>query len=260
VSTKSLTEQRIFQLLKRRWPWPGYIVLPQVPSATGAACRRYADALVISAYPSRGIYATGVEIKVSRSDWKAELAQPAKAEPVLKYCLYWYVAAPKGLIDPGEVPEQWGLIDCSSHGTRIAKRAPKLSPAKPTWEFVAGVARRLAEQVITREEHDRLLQEERDKCAKDAEKAMQLYLVESRLRDLQETVDTFERASGVKIADQWDVGPIGEAVAVVLKARRRGGYGETIDRVARTLRRIAASLQALKPELQQVDADDGRAQ
>jgi len=250
---KSLTEQTIFELLKRRWPWPAYVVLPQVGNRTGLECSRYADAVVVSTYPSRGIYAVGVEIKVSRSDWQQELAEPAKAEAILKYCLYWYVAAPKGLIDPAEMPEQWGLIECDARGTRIAKRAPKLSPVAPSWGFVAAVTRRLAENVITREEHERRLQEERDKCAEDARKAMRLHEVEYRLRELQQTVDIFERTSGVKITDQWEIGPIGEAVAFVLKARESGSYRQAIDEVTSRLTRIVHSLERIKPILTQME-------
>jgi len=248
--TKSLTEQTIFELLKRRWPWPGYVVLPQVANCTGDACRRYADAVVLSVYPSRGIYAIGVEIKVSRSDWQKELADPEKAEAILKHCLYWYVAAPKKLIDPAEVPEKWGLIECDGRGTRIAKRAPRLMTAPLSWEFVAAITRRLAENVVTREEHERRLQEERDRCAEDAQKAMKLREVQYRLRMLECAVSAFEKASGVKITDRWEGEPIGEAVAEILKARKVDGYSDTIGHVIQILRDVIASLEQTKTVLE----------
>jgi len=252
---RSLTEQKIFELLKRRWPWPAYVMLPQVGNSTGFACRRYADAVVVSTYPSRGIYAIGVEIKTSRSDWRKELAEPEKAEAVLKYCLYWYVVAPKGLLNPAEIPEQWGLIECDSRSTRIIKRAPKLKPVAPTWEFMAAVTRRLAEHVITMEEHERLLQEERERSAEDAKKAMELRIVQHELNELKEAVARFERASGINISDRWRLGQIGEAVNLIVRARREGGYDREIDRVIGTLHSAIQSLESTRDVLKQLDAE-----
>jgi len=194
-----------------------------------------------------------VEIKVSRSDWQQELAEPAKAEAILKYCLYWYVAAPKGVIHPAEVPEKWGLIECDGRGTRIAKRAPRLTTAPLSWEFMAAIARRLAENVITMEEHERLLQQERDKCAEDAQKAMQLHEVQHRLRNLQRVVGRFEQASGVRITDRWELGPIGEAVGVIARAMDMGGYVAAIDHVTQTLGSVLRSLEATRATLERLE-------
>jgi len=235
---RSLTEQKIFELLKRRWPWPAYVMLPQVGNSTGFACRRYADAVVVSTYPSRGIYAIGVEIKTSRSDWRKELAEPEKAEAVLKYCLYWYVVAPKGLLNPAEIPEQWGLIECDSRSTRIIKRAPKLKPVAPTWEFMAAVTRRL-----------------RERSAEDAKKAMELRIVQHELNELKEAVARFERASGINISDRWRLGQIGEAVNLIVRARREGGYDREIDRVIGTLHSAIQSLESTRDVLKQLDAE-----
>ena len=44
------------------------------------------DAVIMSLWPSRGLELHGVEIKVSRADWKREAADPAKAEAIAAYC------------------------------------------------------------------------------------------------------------------------------------------------------------------------------
>ena len=51
----------------------------------------------------------GHEVKVSRSDWLAELRDPTKAEAFSRYCDYWWlVVSDKAIVKPGELPEGWG--------------------------------------------------------------------------------------------------------------------------------------------------------
>lgn len=63
-------------------------------------------------WPSRGNYITGFEIKVSRSDLQRELKQGVKAESTSKYCDYWVLVTPKGLIpDNVIIPPTWGIME-----------------------------------------------------------------------------------------------------------------------------------------------------
>lgn len=124
---------------------PAHSWLYEVRNQTGYRDeQRYADALVISAWPSRGIWFAGVEAKVSRSDWRAELAAPEKSEAIQRFCNYWWIAAPEGVVLPEEVPATWGHYVVAGGKAFIAKPAPELKPQPLEPSFVASVLRNAA--------------------------------------------------------------------------------------------------------------------
>ena len=55
---------------------------------------RYADAVAMNLFPSRGLALHGFEIKVSKSDFKSEIENPEKSVPVQQYCDHWWIVAP----------------------------------------------------------------------------------------------------------------------------------------------------------------------
>jgi len=196
---KTWTESDVYAMLEKTFPGPAYAMLSQVRNGTGFERRknRTADAVAISCYPSRGLYMAGIEIKVSRPDWMKELADPTKADAIQKYCKYWYVAAPKGLIDVGEVPETWGLIECSSTA-RIVKPAPMLEPEPPDMLLVCSILRNAATSMVPAERLQKRIQNDREMSNRDIE-------------DLRERIAKFEISTGVKIDDAWESRPIGDA-------------------------------------------------
>ncbi len=106
-----MTTQEINAALKRRYDPKNFAFLWEVGNATGANCRRHADALAMSLWPSRGMVLIGHEIKASRSDWVKELDNPEKAEAVYQYCDRWYlVVGDASIVKPGELPATWGLM------------------------------------------------------------------------------------------------------------------------------------------------------
>jgi len=130
----------VLSALQKHWPSPAYAWLFEVQDATGGRARRRADALVCSCWPSNGIWLAGVELKVSRSDWKRELKDPGKAWGVGRYCHYWWLACPAGVAE--EVPEAWGLVTVDDKGTvRVRKQAPRREPEPLTFDFLASVMR-----------------------------------------------------------------------------------------------------------------------
>lgn len=71
----------------------------------------------------------GHEIKVSRSDWLRELADPTKAEAFARYCdQWWLVVSDKSIVKPGELPDSWGLMVMTGTGLRAAVSAPRRDP------------------------------------------------------------------------------------------------------------------------------------
>lgn len=143
ITHGALHEKQAIDLLREIHKGDGTIILPQVRNGTGHTYRtRTADALICETWASRGIGFTGVEYKRSRSDWLSELKAPAKAEEIGKFCRYWAVLAPAGLIDVDEVPELWGLWEIHDNTKiKVAKRPPLRKYREPTIEFVCSILR-----------------------------------------------------------------------------------------------------------------------
>jgi hypothetical protein len=131
--------------LRKHFREPAHVVLEEVRNRTGhGRTERYADALVCSVWPSRGLWFAGVEIKISRSDWQRELDGPEKSAEIQRFCQYWWVAAPVGLIGDGQVPATWGLLEYDGKHLHCMKEAPQLEAQSPTAAFVCSVLRNAA--------------------------------------------------------------------------------------------------------------------
>lgn len=102
----------------------GNLILPSVRDGlSDLKSARVADAIVISTWPSRGLFIAGIEIKVTKTDWRAELRNAAKAEAFAKYCQFWYMAFPTTVVPLGEIPPRWGAISVRRDGATIVKQA-----------------------------------------------------------------------------------------------------------------------------------------
>lgn len=106
------------------------------------------DFLAVGAWRSTGYDVTGVEVKVSRADWRKELAKyeaKGKGEHGRMFCDFWCVAAPVGLIRPGELVDGWGLLEVDGRGCRTvvkpARRRARWdrtgSPLNPNPEYLS---------------------------------------------------------------------------------------------------------------------------
>ena len=140
--------EAVIAALRRHYPEQAWALIEQVGNGTGWAANRHADAVVMGLWPSRGLEIHGIEVKVSRQDWKRELEKPDKAEPIAERCDRWFIAAPKGLIDLWSLPPAWGLLEIEGEGdkTRVltSKPADKLTPKPLDRMFVAAILRRVA--------------------------------------------------------------------------------------------------------------------
>ena len=211
------TADQVRRLLKERFPPPEWALLEEVRNVTGYGHRvreRYADAVAMNMWPSRGLSVLGFEVKVQRSDWVKELRDPAKSAAIQQYCDYWWVVAgDKDLVQPGELPETWGLLVVQGNEKlRLVckKEAPKLE-AKPLDRlFIASMLRRANEQLaawqegrVTTEEYEkgyeRGLEQGKNSAKWDQRMLQQDYDV------LRQRVEAFEKSSGMKI-DGWDAG------------------------------------------------------
>lgn len=141
-----LNTEHAREVLRKRYASPEWALLMEVAPATGGGTR-YADAVAVNLWSSRGHAVHGFEIKVSRSDWLRELKDPSKAEPVFRYCDYWHIVAPKGVVKDGELPPTWGLLELRASGLVQTVAGPKLDAQPLTRKFFASLMRRGHEQI-----------------------------------------------------------------------------------------------------------------
>jgi hypothetical protein len=226
-SNKPWTEARVFESMNRVFPAPAFVLLPQVRAGTGYTRNRTLDAIAVSVWPSRGLYLAGIEIKVSRRDWRRELSNPAKAAALQKYCRHFWVASPKDVVAAGEVPATWGHIQCTGKTVQIVKPAPKLEPSAPDLLLLCSILRKMAECTVPRHQVEQTVAAEAEARAKCRGAA-----VEHKYTDLLADVETFQKAAGIQIGSRWDAGDIGKAVRFV---RERGILDA--ERIVRQLRR-----------------------
>lgn len=67
----------------------------------------------------------GHEVKVSRSDWLAELKQPVKAEAFRPYCDFWWLVVANAAIVRDDLPAGWGLLVVAGNQLRQAVAAKR---------------------------------------------------------------------------------------------------------------------------------------
>ena len=244
--------------LAKRFDASAWALLFEVKDAVGYD-RRRADALAISCWKSRGLHIHGIEIKVHRSDWLRELKKPAKSAPVQRYCHFWWIAAPKGIVAPDELPETWGLLEPQKGGKLVATRkAPKLDPDPPDMAFVAELGRRMTDSVAratsTVRQEIAVAEAEKQESQeyKDAYEIGQLDAApalrdaRNELQDLQRQVSQFEKASGLKL-NHWNAGDVGATVAIIQRQRLTGHdtTGHAVDTLERTLKQLRTVQKAL---------------
>jgi len=239
----------------------------QVGNATGARARRHADLVAMGLWPSRGLWLEGVEVKVSRSDWLSELRQPDKADPIAKFCDFWWLAiGDEAIVKEGELPERWGLLVLSSGKLVCKKQAPQLEPEPLTRGFISALLRRArdAQEAIRRNA-------EREGFNRGVESAPQAQETERtnaehELAMIKSSLAEFEKASGLKI-DGWNGGKLGGLVARIEQLHgwrnHRIDVGSVLDHIAQHLDAQASGIrreaQMLRKEMRETGASDSTA-
>lgn len=105
---------------------------------------RVADAIAVDCWTSKGQEIHGHEVKVTRSDWLAELREPEKAEAFRPYVNRWWLVVPDLAIVRDDLPVGWGLMLAERRGTRVVKRAPLLDPLPMPRPMLAALMRATA--------------------------------------------------------------------------------------------------------------------
>jgi hypothetical protein len=264
---KGLTTAEVMAILDVNYAEKnGFALLREVGNSTGYGCNRHADAVVLSLWPSRGIYLHGYEVKVSRQDWLHELRQPKKSAEVQQYCGRWnLVVGDQSIVDLAEVPETWGLIVAEKVGNRLrtVKAAPPLEAKPLDLGFIAAVIRRVAEQ--QKESLQCEYQRGRDDGVADAPKITAEEIqheagqIGAAYQRLKESIAAFERDSGVKI-DMWNGGQVGKMFAEFQRIRTAYGTAETkIDALEREAKDLLKRLSVWRETAAMVEQDIAKA-
>ena len=225
MSHLHLSEKQIATAIRKQWSRQGNVVLTGVRNGTGFDKKpRTADALSISTWPSRGLYAEGFEIKSSRSDLAREIANPAKADEIAQYCLLWWIATPTGLVNESiKLPESWGLVEVDEKlDAKIITRPKPLEPKPMDTLFVCSVLRNFAETHVP----VAMVEELAAPKIEDARKAAKAE-AGRRLKELEDGFARFKSITGISLTDEryghlkWDLDGIASAINALQNLRRK---------------------------------------
>ena len=214
---KKMTTPELFKLLENKYCGNDYAFFGNVASATGYGIARTADAVAMGLWPSRGLNFEGFELKVSRSDYLHELKQPEKAEEICQFCDKWWLVVSDEKIIQNDLPDNWGLIAPRRGKLVVIKQAPKLKCKPLDREFIASLFRKFSETYIPKSSIREEIRLANENAEKRAESHVGYALAEYKM--LKETVEKFEKSSGVEISRSWIIEEIGTAVKMVMEGR-----------------------------------------
>lgn len=257
--SKKVTSKDLVELLSIKYAPPAWAFFQQVANGTGFSAYRWADAMAMGIWPSRGLELHGFEIKVSRSDWMRELKKPEKAEDLMPYCDFWWiVVADENIVRPEELPSTWGLMVPKTRGLTAKVPAPKQNSVPLDKIFVAALLRRAHETMVLKSDVNKIVEAkvEREKGRYNDE----IERLREKNKDWEECIQNFEKASGVRI-NQWDGGNIGIAVKSVLDARWKNPLF-TLKRIRKEAQGMIENIDSMLKEqevvLKEVDIDGNR--
>lgn len=261
--TKPRTEHDMVLLLRDYYKTPEYVLLPQIRNNAGFSATRTIDALAMSVWPSRGLYLTGVEIKVSRSDWLRELRNPRKADEVAEYCDFWMLAvADESIVREGELPPTWGLLTPGKAGKLKQKQPPSKLEAKPTSRgFLAAILKgamevtvplTLVDAEIERRVNERLAKLE-ENTVKRLTRDLDVVKLRKRNEELEAAAQAFKDASGVWLdaTNTEHLKKLGAALGLLSYSSPHDWLGRLIrevDGTSKTLRQLRDAIPAKESE------------
>ena len=127
------------------------VIFPELRLGSGYSdiAQRRIDMFMISS--EKGNYTTAFEIKVSRGDFLRDIKDEAKQRGARLYSSNFYYVAPKGMLNPEEIPMWAGLMEydfeSGQFNTRIV--APLQSRNTPSWSLVCSLVRRVNANLYT---------------------------------------------------------------------------------------------------------------
>lgn len=237
---EKITADDIRRALTGAYAAPEWYIGFEVGNSTGSNCRRHADAVAINSYPSKGFEIRGFEIKVSKSDLKAELENGIKSDEIARFCDYWFLVVPKGLADGFTLPPTWGVIEYCDGGLRQKVKAERLPRIEPTIGFLCAMLRG-RERVVLASAH-KLTAEREEQIRQNA-----LWSVKDSARELanlRERLKEVKDATGISL-ESWT--PT-QRIIDRLKA------ADSIELIARNVRFIETRAKVLMEDAQEIQS------
>lgn len=189
---------------------PGGVFITEVGSNGSAAITTRCDALYIGFTTASQRILVGHELKVSRSDWLAEIGRKTgKADAWADQCHQWYIVVPdSSIVHDDELPDGWGLMT-PGRGNRMTvhTRATIKTDHTPSWDAVRSIFARydtLRAQALIAGDAERMAKAH-EKARKQAAQAFQLRLDQQRGPEaaaVAKKIIALEEALGAPI--DWD--------------------------------------------------------
>jgi hypothetical protein len=237
-------------LALRRHYGDAWALVEQVANGTGWSAGRWLDVIAFGLWPSRGLEVHGIEVKVSRGDWRRELRQPAKADAVASRCDRFWIAASAGIVDPlqlATLAPNWGLLEVDGAGRVQTKRqAERLDAVPLDRTFVAAVMRQLPKPTdALRAEIDAVVRAEYEA---DVERAAEVRSTRTsgRYEEIVERVEQFIALTGIDLLAQGFESPFGAASPEDIAVAVGFLLGERRDKWDSVGRRIEAAAQSVE--------------
>lgn len=234
--------------LLKTFPLPEYATFFEVGDATGGRHSRWADAVSMACWPSRGLRIYGFELKASRSDWLREKKKPEKSVAIQRFCHHWVLVTGEGVLADGELPPTWGHLELAGGKLHWRAKAPDLVPAQLEPSFVAALLRRAhqSSEALVSQRVLEVTEGARRSAREDMEREMTRRL-ERNTQALQ-ACEKFKEATGVELLD-WRAETVGKEFAAFVEARRTGGHAFRFGTSAKALRAAADAMDAAEQQL-----------
>ena len=166
----------ILEALTKRYERNGRsnVIFPELRLGSGYSdiSQRRIDMFMISS--DKGNYTTAFEIKVSRGDFLRDIKDEAKQRGARLYSSNFYYVAPKGMINPEEIPMWAGLMEYDFENGQFNTRivAPLQSRNTPSWSLVCSLVRRVNEKVYSDKIYE--LNNEADYFCRECEEMLEI--------------------------------------------------------------------------------------
>lgn len=122
MSTIRVVAEDVIKALRSKYPRNEYAIFEQLRNETGFSGRaQYIDFAAVALWPSRGVTRSAFEVKVARTDFMNEVADPYKNSDFKKFFHeFWYVTAPGVVKEEREIPSGCGWMEL--RGDRLFRK------------------------------------------------------------------------------------------------------------------------------------------
>ena len=174
MEQRKITAKDVLALLRERYSNAGeWVCASEVQRTTGWSDRRY-DFVAMNCWKSNSYKIEVVEIKVSKSDLRRELAEPEKHNVMFDDIDYYSLAAPDKIIDMAVIPPKWGVYAVVD-GKLVVKRRPLALHDEPCTtlprafaaSFLRAATAQNMERTLLADEKKKSFDEGYAKCKKD---------------------------------------------------------------------------------------------